>query len=132
MRPLVLGTAAAWVRRTVGPVAWAVLESLADDADRDGDRTVSHTSVRGLAGVLGLANDTVARALRRLDDAGLARHEADRQPGGRFGAGRYVLTLPPDLFDAPADVLPPTPTPTAIKRPATRPHGEQLALLADD
>ena len=80
--------------------------------------------------MLGVANDTVARALRRLDAAGLAHHEADRDTSGRFGAGRYVLTLPPDLIDlAPDhDVAPARPTPSS---PPPGPHSEQPALLAD-
>ena len=77
--------AAAWTRRAVGPVAWVVLEAVCERADRDGDRTVSRCSVRGLAAELGLANDTVARALRRLADSGLLCHESGRAERGRSG-----------------------------------------------
>ena len=89
-------------------------------------------SVRGLAAALGLANDTVARALRRLDAAGLLHHESDRASTGRFGSGRYVLTLPADVFDLTADPQRVTPTLTSKKRHAERSPGQQLALLAED
>jgi hypothetical protein len=131
MRPVILGPAAGWVRRTVGPVAWAVLEMLADRVEPDGDRTVSCASVRGLAVDLKLANDTVARALRRLDAAGLLHHEADREASGRFAAGRYVLTLPPNVFDLTPDLEQPSRSKPVAKARVRRSTGEQLALLAE-
>jgi DNA-binding IclR family transcriptional regulator len=128
---MMLGSAAPWVRRTVGPVAWAVLEVLAERSERDRGRTMSQCSVRGLAGELGLANDTVARAMRRLGDVGLLYHESDREASGRFASGRYVLTLPPDVFDLATDLEQPS-----LSKPAARPRvrrssGEQLALLSE-
>jgi DNA-binding transcriptional MocR family regulator len=128
---MMLGPAAPWVRRTVGPVAWTVLEALAEAAERDGDRTVSHRSVRGLAAELRLANDTVARALRQLGDAGLLRHESDREASGRFGSGRYVLTLPPNVFDFATDLEHPALPKPAAKSRVRHSSGEQLALLAE-
>ena len=107
---LSLGVAAAWLRGTIGPVPWAVLEVLAERAELDGDRTVSCCSVRGLAAELRLASDTVARALRRLADASLLHHESDRDASGRFGSGRYVLTLPPNVFNLATDLEPPSPS----------------------
>jgi predicted ArsR family transcriptional regulator len=116
------------VRRTVGPVAWSVLEVLAEHGRADLGGTVSRKSVRDLAGELGLANDTVARALRRLADASLVVHESDRASTGRFGAGRYVLTVPSDVFvDAGASVCHSVAAAGSRRRP--RPVGEQLALL---
>jgi hypothetical protein len=131
MRPLVLGPAAGWVRRMVGPVVWSVLELLTEAAELDGDRTVSCCSVRGVAVELGLANDTVARALRRLGDASLLRHKVDREASGRFGSGRYVLTIPPNVFDLASDVEQPSLPKPAAKPRVPRSSGEQLALLAE-
>ncbi len=128
---LTLGSSAPWVRRTVGPIAWAVLEALSEQGDHAGGRTVSHRSVRGLARDLRLANDTIARALNRLGDAGLLHHEADREPTGRFGSGRYVLTLPSDVFQVDAGPQSEHHASTSTTRRGQHPIGEQLALLAD-
>jgi hypothetical protein len=127
-----LGAAAARLRRSVGPAAWVVLEALGERAEADDGRTMSRCSVRGLAAAVGLANDTVARALRRLDAAGLLHHECDRASTGRFSSGRYVLTLPADVFDLAAHPERVTPTLTSNKRQAERSPGQQLALLTED
>jgi hypothetical protein len=104
---------------------------VAEGAQPDGEGTVSCCSVRGLAAELGLANDTVARALRRLTESGLLHHEADREPSGRFGSGRYVLTVPPNIFDL-ATALEHPPLPKPATKPRPRPSGvEQLVLLAE-
>jgi DNA-binding MarR family transcriptional regulator len=103
-RRLTLGAAAASLRRAVGPVAWSVLEAVAERCEDAGDRTVSYRSVRDVAADLGVAKDTVAKALRRLRGAGLLEPESARQTSGWFGRGRYVITLPPNVFDLAADV----------------------------
>lgn len=93
-----LGPAAAPVRRAVGAIAWIALEYLAATSTKcDGD-TVSHESVRRLADALGLAKDTVGRALRRLADAGFIAYVPARSSDGRFGRSHYRLTFPADLF----------------------------------
>lgn len=133
---LILGPSAPWVRRNVGPVAWAVLEALAERAVVDGTTTMSYRSVRDIAADLHLANDTVARALRRLADHGLAQHRADRSTTGRFATGHYLLTLPPDVLTPTATTAPtppndrPTspPNPTTTPRPQPTEH-QQLDLL---
>ena len=52
------------------------------------------TSVRELAGRLGLSKDTVAAALRRLAGWGVVGREDERDRGsGRFGHSRYVVDL---------------------------------------
>ncbi len=135
---ITLGASAPWVRRNTGPVAWAVLETLVEHAVVADTMTVSYRSVRDLAGDLRLANDTVARALRRLADYGLVEHCADRSATGRFATGHYVLTLPPDVL-APTTKTEPTPpaerpTPPLIPSvtPRTKPtEHEQLDLLSD-
>ena len=133
---LTLGASAPWVRRNVGPVAWAVLEALAEHAVHDGTTTMSYRSVRDIAADLHLANDTVARALRRLADHGLAQHRADRSTTGRFATGHYLLTLPPDVLTATATTAPTRPNnrpasppnPTTRRQPQPTEH-EQLDLL---
>jgi DNA-binding IclR family transcriptional regulator len=112
-------------------VAWSVLEALAEHARDDHGSTVSYRSVRDLAGELRLANDTVARALRRLADAGLAVHEADRESSGRFGVGRYVLTMPPNVLVEAAVSGPPPVLVAGSRRRVPRPVDEQLALLPE-
>ena len=133
---LTLGASAPWVRRNVGPVAWAVLEALAERAVVDGATTMSYRSVRDLAADLHLANDTVARALRRLADHGIAQHSADRSATGRFATGHYLLTLPPDVLTPTTTTAPTPPTqrptspPTTTTTPRTKPTDhQQLDLL---
>jgi DNA-binding transcriptional MocR family regulator len=135
-RGLTLGASAPWVRRSVGPAAWVVLEALAEHAIVDGTTTMSHRSVRDLATDLHLANDTVARALRRLADHGLAQHRSDRSTTGRFATGHYLLTLPPDVLTPTTSHSPTSPpsrpkpatNPTTKRRPQTTEH-QQLDLL---
>lgn len=130
-RSVVLGPAAAPVRRAVGPIAWVLLEHLAETSvDFDGE-TVSHESVRRLSDALDLAKDTVARALRRLAGAGLVAHVPTRSDDGSFGPSHYRLTPPPDLF---VDLLPGQPV-IEGKRPVQPPRqpepstGTQLSLI---
>lgn len=127
-----LGASAPWVRRNVGPVAWSVLEALTERAVTDSTTTMSYRSVRDLAADLHLANDTVARALRRLADHGLARHQADRSTTGRFATGHYLLTLPPDVLTPTTNDPPPRPNNRPITPTTTRPEPtehQQLDLL---
>jgi hypothetical protein len=106
-----------------------VLERLAETAEHRAGETVSHESVRGTADALGLAKDTVARALRRLADADLVVYEPSRSDDGRFGPSRYRLTLPLDLFVG----LPTAPAPTRTRsksdRPSPRTRPGQLSLI---
>ena len=51
-------------------------------------------SVRSLAASLGLAKDTVARALGRLRRAGLVAATQTRTRAGMFATGSYRLTVP--------------------------------------
>jgi hypothetical protein len=94
----VIGVEASSVRRAVGPVAWAVLECLAERAVARDDETLSSHSIRRLSDELQLAKDTVARALRRLVDERLVSHVATRNSGGHFDAGSYRLHLPHDVL----------------------------------
>jgi DNA-binding transcriptional ArsR family regulator len=95
-----IGAGAGPLRRTLGPTAWLVFEELllrSDTGLHDGDRVVS-TSVRQIGTSLGLAKDTVARALRRLSDEGLVEYAGSREHDGRFGPSHYRLVVPRGVF----------------------------------
>jgi hypothetical protein len=125
---LTLGPAAFRIRRAVGPIAWAVLECVAAGSVESGADTVSHQSVRGVAEALGLAKDTVARALRRLAAERLVAYVGARSRDGRFGESHYRLTLPADLF---LDLCAPASTQTTPdKPPSTTPDRPSRRLLA--
>jgi hypothetical protein len=90
---------AAHLRRVVGPTAWVVLETLLHDAERTGsDEYVAHRSIRNLAAEIGLAKDTVARAIRALREVGLISHAQCRTGAGTFDPGRYAISLPNDVL----------------------------------
>ena len=108
---LAMGPAAPALRCALGPVAWVVLESLAERSVHRSGATVSEMSVRGVAAEIGLAKDTVARAIQRLQRAGLVRRIDARLTDGRFGHGCYVLVIPHDLFHV---------CPTRVPSPTTR------------
>ena len=55
---------------------------------------VSRTAIRSLASSLGLAKDTVARAVRRLSDLGVIEAVQVRASCGVFEAGSYRLAVP--------------------------------------
>jgi hypothetical protein len=97
-RALTLGPTAPTTRSALGPIAWCVLEHLAETAEDRAGNTVSYETVRSTAGALGLANDTVARALRRLADAELVAYVPSRAGDGRFASSHYRLTFPADIF----------------------------------
>lgn len=111
--------------RGLGTTAWVVLEVLALDAVADDGALVVLTSARSIAEAVSVSKDTAAGALRRLVDAGLVERRAQHRTGGRFGAGGYVLHLPPGLATTvPAtDAAPPAPTPLPppVSRPRSRP-----------
>jgi hypothetical protein len=90
---------AAHLRRAVGPTAWVVLETLLHDAEPTGsDEYVAHRSIRNLAAEIGLAKDTVARAIRALREVGLISHAQRRTGAGTFDPGRYAISLPNDVI----------------------------------
>ena len=79
--------------RQLGTTAWAVLEVLRQRSvsDDHGDLVV-HVSIRSLAVELGLAKNTVHRALRRLRERGLIDAREARTAAGTFWCGHYALT----------------------------------------
>jgi hypothetical protein len=127
---LVVGSAGTVLRRRLGPTAWVVLGAavaLAHDADGD---LVVDASARSLASEVGLAKNTVARALSMLRECGLVTFTQTRAGDGVFGTGRYVIALPADVFTtaAPTKAFPLT---SRLTNRVTRSAVEQLALLSN-
>lgn len=91
---IVVGPKAHELRRYVGPTSWAVLEEMMQAATGPADRLVAEVSIRSLAASLGLAKDTVARAVRRLRELGVIAAEQLRSERGVFQAGLYRLAVP--------------------------------------
>jgi DNA-binding transcriptional ArsR family regulator len=77
--------------RSVGPLAWVVLEELALRTQCCSEAVVE-TNVRALASDLGVGKDTVAQALARLIDLGLVRCHAQRR-AGRYTGSAYELDV---------------------------------------
>ena len=63
-----------------------------------GEGRVARVSIRTLAGSLGLAKDTVARAVRRLRAAGVVTGVQQRAAAGVFDTGVYVITVGPEIL----------------------------------
>ena len=78
---------------------WAVLECVAEHAHDDRGRTVSCRSVRDLADRSPVSPRTPSpgRCVGSPTRASSPTKPA-ASPSGRFGAGHYVLTLPPSVF----------------------------------
>jgi DNA-binding transcriptional MocR family regulator len=93
-RTIALGPRAHELRAFVGSAAWVVLEEMMQRSTGDGDHVVAQVSIRSLAASLGLAKDTVARAVRRLRDLGVIEAEQRRSDSGVFEAGSYRLDVP--------------------------------------
>ncbi|MFN3258200.1 MAG: winged helix-turn-helix transcriptional regulator [Ilumatobacter sp.] len=93
-RMIVLGPRAHELRAYDGSTAWAVLEEMMQRSTGDGDHLVAQVSIRSLASSLGLAKDTVARAVRRLRDLGVIEAEQRRSDSGVFQTGSYRLDVP--------------------------------------
>ena len=126
-RPLLLGAAAADVRRRVGPTAWVVLEATVARADIDGGVITAVVSARSLAAELGLAKNTMARALSVLRRAGLLVAVQPRDGRGTFAAGSYRVDLPAGSLEfASAAASPVSSTRTRRVAPIAV---EQLSLL---
>ena len=110
---------AAHLRRAVGPTAWVVLESLLQHAEPTGvDEYDARRSIRELAADLGLAKDTVARAMRVLRDVRLVTHVQRRTRVGAFDPGRYSISLPSDVVSA---------TSAAKPSPTTEPRAQRAS-----
>ena len=93
-RTIVLGPRAHELRAYVGSTAWSVLEEMMQRSAGDGEQLVAQVSIRSLASSLGLAKDTIARAVRRLRDLGVIHAEQRRSDSGVFQTGSYRLDVP--------------------------------------
>ncbi len=94
MRSVVVGAAAGELRRALGSTSWVVLEELLLCSTGPADACVAQVSVRALAASLGLAKDTVGRAIRRLRYAGVVTVAQQRTVAGVFDAGTYLIAVP--------------------------------------
>lgn len=111
------------VRRAVGPTAWFVLEALAARGSNVSTTFELFCNIRELSAAIGLSKDTIARALRALDEAELVfRSDYRNRRSGRFDRSMYFV----DLGAAGLRIEPTEPDPDAIE--ATRADA-QLSLL---
>lgn len=131
---LLVGPECGPMRRSLDPTAWVVLEELVLNADaRSSEITVCvPASVRALASELGLSKDTVAAALRRLANAGIARREDERDgDSGRFGHSRYLVDLGSTGIGLVAPAQAPQPrTSDTVIAPADRPQASTAVEAA--
>lgn len=125
-RRLVLTGDSLELRRRLDPAAWMVFEELLLASTGNGDGCVASVSIRALADRLGLAKDTVARALGRLRRAGLVTARQSRTDAGVFATGSYLLTVPASITitDHPMSA---STTSRSAHRPKA-PRAQQLAL----
>ena len=131
-RTIVSGPAAHELRRRVGPTAWVVLEEMLQRSTGDGDHVVAQVSIRALGSSLGLAKDTVARALRPLRELGAIEAIQARTSTGGFDAGSYRITVPAVCLSL---VCPAQPLVLSSARPSpsssARCSSGQLSLLSE-
>jgi DNA-binding transcriptional ArsR family regulator len=122
-RRIVLSAGTVELRRRLDPTAWVVFEQLLLESTGEGDTCAASVSVRSLATQLGLAKDTVARALVRLRSAGLVDASQSRTATGVYATGCYTLTIPTSITVDGHTSPPPPPTtspstaPTATRAP---------------
>lgn len=124
--PVVIGPAAAPLRRALSASAWSALECLVARSHLAADGRVVEIAVRDLAADLGCSKNTAQRALGALADAGVLTADQSRRPDGTFRPGSYQLHLPTDVLD-------PVPPRRTTRRPSPTPSTdtptEQLTLL---
>ena len=129
-RTIILGPCAHELRAYVGSTAWVVLEEMMQCSTGDGDHVVAQVSIRSLASSLGLAKDTVARAVRRLRDLGAIVAVQARSESGAFEAGSYRLAVPVECISvvcpSQSSVAASAPRPSAARR-----SSGQLSLLSE-
>jgi DNA-binding transcriptional ArsR family regulator len=117
-RRVVLTAGTVELRRRLDPTAWVVFEQLLLESTDCGGVCRASVSVRSLAAQLGVAKDTVARALTRLRRAGLIDASQSRTATGVYATGVYTLTIPTSItVDDHTQSPPPSTTPTATDAP---------------
>lgn len=119
-RPVVVRPAAAHLRRALGAGSWVLLEELLARATGDADLSLATASIRDLAASLGVAKDTISRAVNRLRDHGLLTIEQSRAGDGVFASTTYRVSVPADMFDLIVDVMPVATPTTCTAAPAKR------------
>jgi hypothetical protein len=129
-RRIVVGPRAHELRRYVGPISWVVLEEMLQRSTGADDHIVTQVSVRTLAATLGLAKDTVARAVRRLRDLAVIDAVQARSESGVFDAGSYRLSIPVACLSVAESPLPVS-APPAARAPSVRASSGQLSLLPE-
>jgi DNA-binding transcriptional ArsR family regulator len=117
VRRVVLDASSLELRRRLGPTAWVVFEELRLASAGPTDACEAEVSVRTLAARLGLAKDTIARALTRLRNAGLVSVSQSRATTGVFATGSYQLHVSDAVTVSDHTT---TPTPTALRSRARR------------
>jgi DNA-binding transcriptional MocR family regulator len=112
--------------RAVGTTAWAVLCDVTLDAEADPEgRLAAATNVRRIADHLGISKDTAARALARLNDAGLVGRHRARSESGRFTTPTYVVRLgTSEIILLSGRSCPEDPCPVAADTDAARGNGD--------
>ena len=96
----------------------------------DGHHVVAQISIRSLAASLGLAKDTVNRAVRRLRDLGVIAAVQARSESGVFEAGLYRLAVPVACISVVCPSQPSVAASAARPSSAGRSSG-QLSLLSE-
>lgn len=131
-RAIVVGPKAHELRRYVGSASWAVLEEMMQVPTGPSDRLVAEASIRALAASLGVAKDTVARAVRRPRYLGVIEADQRRADSGVFQTGIYRLAVPTACLTVAPTTTPAEPIrPPASRERATRHPTGQLALILD-
>ena len=124
-RTIVLGPRAHELRAYVGSTAGAELDEMMQNSTGDGDHVVAQVSARSLASSLGLAKDTVARAVRRLRDLGIITAAQARSESGVFEAGSYRLAVPVACLSVAC------PSQSSVAPSSARRSSGQLSLLSE-
>lgn len=135
-RPVIVRPASAHLRRVLDAGTWVLLEELLARSVGDTESSATTASIRDLAGSLGVAKDTIGRAVARLRSHGLLTVEQSRAGDGVFASTTYRISVPADMFDLTADTMPAAVPDVCIaapeKRAAKRSHlvdDWQLSLL---
>ena len=116
-RRVVLTAGTVELRHRLDPTAWVVFEQLLLESTGNGNTCEASVSVRSLAAQLGLAKDTVARALNRLRHTGLIDASQSRTATGVYATGCYTLTMPPSITVDDHTPPPPSTTPRTTRTP---------------
>lgn len=125
---VLIGPAAAPLRRGLSASAWVALECLVARSHPSPNGRVVEVGVRDLAADFGGSKNTAQRALVALTRAGLLTADHARADDGTFRTTRYLLHLPTDVLD-------PVPPRRPTRRPASTVSNDitaepmQLSLL---